>query len=592
MADVLLTQIPSPVAAPVPESIPTPATASRPDPQAAPLSLPWWRTTPAIHGAMAFVASFVLLQAAFVIHVHHDYEGKYHAPFLPAYHFGLPQVELDQGYLPVCGGKQVGWDGQFYYHMSHDPFALDQESIATHIDTPTYRYQRIGVPLIAWATARISGRTFTSAFLYHTVQIAITAFGFGVLVGWLSAVGLAWGWSLCWLLGGGVLFSLYKGLPDAPADGMFIAALAALYYRRLGWYSAFASLACLIREGYVVVAFIVFVASALNRYSWEGSPGFVRRALLTALPGILVVGWMAYVSWVFAKSPASSRGAGLYGPPFASFLSCLEMARMKGAISEVRWSLVSACAVFVTLVSGILSSRQSLLAVCAAVYALLIACLGHIIWEDFCGHSKAITGVAIFGIILLHIDQNSFRRAALQLALVANLYVGLERNVIIPLAAPNGYHEFEAAQLEAAMKSPPTAEQAPTHSDCRSKIVLVNASPEYVVPAPWYLRGVHRGMMPLTVDVTNESSIPWIGNRTGDNAVRLGVQLSDGKRVIETRANLTRDVMPGETVRLQAVVCTGRRPGPHVLRIGLVHEGRHWFRDLGQTDVVEKIMIR
>lgn len=580
MADPTPTQIPSPAAAPISKAPSTP------------LSLPWWRTPPAVHGALAFLASFLLIQAAFVIHVHHDFEGKYHAPFLPAYHFGLPQVERDQGFRPVCGGKEFGWDGQFYYHMSHDPFARDPETANKHFDTPTYRYQRIGVPLMAWAAARITGRTFTTPFIYHTVQIALTAFGFGVLVGWLSSVGLSVAWSLCWLLGCGVFNSLFRGLPDAPSDAMFIAALVALYYRRLGWYSLFISLACLIREGFILVAFVVFLATAVNRYSWAGSPGLVRRAALTALPGILVVAWMAYVSWVFGKSPSSARSPGLYGAPFAAFFSCLESARMKGRVDEIRWSLSSMSVVATVLFSSILTMRRSFLCVCAAVYALLIASLGPIVWEDIGGHSKAVTAVAIFGIMLLSIDQNAIRRAALQLALLANLFVGLERNVILPLTAPGGYHEFTAAQDEIKNQSPPPAEQPPTKFDTRSKIVWVNATSEYAASVPWYLRPVHRGVLDLTVDVTNESTIPWIGRRSGAGAVVIGVQLLDGKRVVvESRAVLPKDVMPGETVRLNAAIFAGR-PAARTLRIGLVQEHHHWFAELGQKDVIADVTIR
>lgn len=282
----------------------------------------------------------------------------------------------------------------------------------------------------------------------------------------------------------------------------------------------------------------------------------------------------------------------MYRAPFEAFLACLSTARMRGNISEIRWSLVSVSMVVAVLASGVLSARRSLVAVCGVVYALLIASLGEIIWEDFCGHAKAITGVAVFGIMLLKIDPSSFRRGAVQLALLANLFVGLERNVIIPIAAPFGYNEISAAQRQIASLNPPTGDQSPTDSDCRSKVVWINATSDYDVAVPWYLRKVHREQMPLTIDVVNESSVPWIGNRTGENAVRVGIQLLDGERIVcETRGDLPRDVMPGETVRVSTGILV-RRPGQYVLRIGLLQEGRHWFKDLGQTDVLAPLVVR
>jgi hypothetical protein len=46
----------------------------------------------------------------------------------------------------------VGYDGQWFFYISHDPFlrAPDPESF---LDLPSYRYARILYPTLAWALA-------------------------------------------------------------------------------------------------------------------------------------------------------------------------------------------------------------------------------------------------------------------------------------------------------------------------------------------------------------------------------------------------------------------------------------------------------
>src|SRR5205814_1864536 len=139
------------------------------------------------------------------------------------------------------------------------------------------------------------GQTFTSAFVYHLVQLAGAAAGFGLLAGWLVAHGKPWWYALGWLAGVGPGYALLYGLPDPVGDAAFVATLIALWHRRLGWYALAATALCLVREGYVVVPFAVWVATVLNRWTWDCPAGYARRFAFTALPGAVVVGWAVYL---------------------------------------------------------------------------------------------------------------------------------------------------------------------------------------------------------------------------------------------------------------------------------------------------------
>src|SRR5262245_45115525 len=348
--------------------------------EAGPKPTPWWRTRHVLVGAAAAVGAFAILQLALVIHVHYSYEGRYHSLFFPSSAFGLTKVEAEHGQMPVFHAGIQGWDGQFYYHMANDPFGLDPDT-GKHIDNVTYRYQRVGVPLLTWAVARGTGQDFTTPFRYPTVQMAMASLGFGVLAGWLSALGVAWWWALCWLLAAGTVHSLFKGLPDAPADAAFAAAFVALWYRRLGWYSAFACLACLIREGYVVVPAAVFLLTAVGLLRWEGEPGLVRRTLLTALPVILVVCWAGYLAQHCGVALTSGQRSppGRYGWPLQAFWACLMEARAHHLDDEFRYKLFSALTAVVVLALLLRNARRAPALLAVVPYALLMLCLGKII---------------------------------------------------------------------------------------------------------------------------------------------------------------------------------------------------------------------
>src|SRR5580700_249609 len=42
---------------------------------------------------------------------------------------------------------EIGYDGQFYYLIAHDP--LNQRGFLSYVDTPRYRWRRIGLPGLA-----------------------------------------------------------------------------------------------------------------------------------------------------------------------------------------------------------------------------------------------------------------------------------------------------------------------------------------------------------------------------------------------------------------------------------------------------------
>src|SRR5690606_34896669 len=144
--------------------------------------------------------------------------------------------------------------------------------------------------------------------------IVLISLGAGALVFWLLRTGVSPWFALTWAGACGPLDAFSHGLPDAAGDALFIVALSAVWFHKLGLYAFVMSLLVLTREGYVVVAFAVWCASVAGLLRWRGR-GFRPRLALTAIPGAALVAWTAYLWLHFGQGPFSSERSpeGLYG---------------------------------------------------------------------------------------------------------------------------------------------------------------------------------------------------------------------------------------------------------------------------------------
>src|SRR5690242_6124544 len=77
---------------------------------------------PIVTGITAGILAFIGLTVAYVFYVQVFYVGMWGGPFLCSTSFSIPRASAEAGVLPVCQHPDQGWDGQFYYHQSNDPF--------------------------------------------------------------------------------------------------------------------------------------------------------------------------------------------------------------------------------------------------------------------------------------------------------------------------------------------------------------------------------------------------------------------------------------------------------------------------------------
>jgi hypothetical protein len=525
----------------------------------------------ALQAAVWAAVAFTVLELAFCAWVHNCFAGRYDGPLLISDYFGVPAAEAAAGIRPVCHAPEVGWDGQFYYHIANDPFALS--GTPDHATGGIYRYQRIGVPLLAKAISVLCGEKIVSPFLYLTLHIALVCVGFGVLVWWLLSQNLPRWYALGWLLSGGILFATPNGLPDGPGDAFFIMTFIALLGRRLVPYALAATALVLTREGYAVFPAAVFGFTLIGRIAWT-TPQTWQRWVLTALPGVAAVGWQAYVCWRLGATPQAVQGAGpaLAKLPFAAFWECEVRDFRLGYHVEVYHRLVTALTM---LVIGGLTVRQSLRSVafaCLIPYILLVATLGTVIWESIAGFLKCNGTILLIGVFL----RPHGRGPLIPFLLAANLLIGMEVTIGDKIVHPHRRHPDLVAQ--APPPQPDSQRPADNLTDIRSSVRWLDASP--ILSPAWnyhgFWRAVHREPATFRLAVQNLSSQTWPAHPAGGpGAILVAYDLVDAHGVRQDgRLVLPRDLGPGDSCELKWVMDLG--PGDYTLRVGVLQED--WLR--------------
>jgi hypothetical protein len=214
-----------------------------------------------------------------------------------------PYIKLDPKY---SGYDYLGYDGQFFYYI-----ALDPAGALPYIDTPSYRYTRIGYPIVARVLAL--GRAAWVPYTLILVNWLSIAGGAAAVGTWLKRRGHSPWLAIVYGLYPGFFLSLRYDLSEALAFGLATAAIS-LFDSGRPWVRATSALlfgaALLSRES---VGTFALVFTALQLFEGRGlSPG--RRLQSNLLPTLLFAGLWAgpYIAWrLFLLMKLGNLGAGL-----------------------------------------------------------------------------------------------------------------------------------------------------------------------------------------------------------------------------------------------------------------------------------------
>lgn len=522
--------------------------------------------------------------------------------FLPAKFFGVPQDLKDKGIKVFYQEKnQCGWDGQFYYYISNDLLGI--KDTAQHIDSPAYRYQRIGLPMLAKILSLLTFHTWVNPLTYYLTSLFLILMASLVSASYFREKNISPYWILIWSLGVGTQLTLLNGLPDAAADSLFILSLIALMHRKYGYYVIAATFAALSREILILVPsficlFYFILAIKTNRRFF---PTLLNKKIwFLGIPLIVFFLWQCYIRWHFG-SP-NIQATGILGWPFQSawdyMLSGFQNHHLLvgpgGNSYKEAWGIVFFIGIlsvsFVPLLfvlKTIFSSFNSvneknvdLVGVYVGLMSIILVyfCFGNTVMMHYTGYMKAGNLFFFVFFFLVAINKNAFFArdkwfySVAFFLLMANvfftLYLLRERVIGHPYPAPYITKNVQYAQEEPLCLK-----------DYAIQVIPVS------IEQPFENTFINQVLMPrdlaVYVKATNNGDEPF-SPFNGKGGVNISYQwvMADTPTIIAMdgeRTVLPYTLQPGQSVVLPLWVHFPRKSGKYTLKLTAVQEGCGWF---------------
>lgn len=270
----------------------------------------------------------------------------------------------------------AGYDGQFYYRLTLDPFSDRLTDHGITFDRPAYRQQRILYPLLAWAVSGggDAGRVPLALVLVNVAGI----FAIGWLGGSMArAAGRHALWGSLFTAYPGLVLTLTNDLTEIVAAALLLTALWLLRSERTLPAALALALSALARETTVLLA----AAVGLARLS--AAPTEARRWLPFALPAVIVILWQVALA-VRWGSTTFGEGAESFDPPLLGLLAAawLNGDRLRGVDGAVWGVAVAFVLALVVLGARALAGSPRHERAAWYVYASLLLVLEANIWAN------------------------------------------------------------------------------------------------------------------------------------------------------------------------------------------------------------------
>jgi hypothetical protein len=253
-------------------------------------------------GRPAIVAVIVFVAFGYVMRerLHGLYLGNYSGfvqigeVFVDRSPFIAHQPDIRLTLLVEAGG----YDGQFMYYAAYDPlmraYRADPARFDGMMDTPPYRFGRIGYVWLTWLASLGDWHRFPKAMVWlDLVGASVAAFALAVAARDASASVL---WGLVALLVPAFWQSIETTLPEPIAAAFLL--LAYLAWRRGWWIRAGLLLAAslLVRETGLLFVAILAIATVVHGQRRQGAT-MAAIAIAPFALWHLYVGWILYPDW-------------------------------------------------------------------------------------------------------------------------------------------------------------------------------------------------------------------------------------------------------------------------------------------------------
>lgn len=339
-------------------------------------------------------------------------------------------LQLDKNFIdrsPLLEGRddvkktlmfvQGGYDGQFMYMMAYDPFMSafkdDPNRYFEVVDTPPYRYTRIGYSLLtklfAWNQPLWFPRTMIWLILAAHFAAALAL---GAIV---RHHGGHPAWALLYAIIPGFMQSLNAGLPESIAAAGLLTGIWLILKSRYALAALVFGATLLVRETSVIVVVMMVLWLWLSKREWRG--GFIVGLAIGAL-----VAWRAFITWRLFPIYGTTTflfTPGNIGMPFRGFVDL--------------WAVIGRGEYYVDYPPLAVAGRLFPIVLTAALIVSLV-----LLWKRRDGLSAAAVGASLLAVsldyanVLLHVgnaERVSFDVFVLLLANFATIVSDRRRRV-------------------------------------------------------------------------------------------------------------------------------------------------------------------
>lgn len=504
--------------------------------------------------------------------------------------WGIPQeIEVGQNMVPLFqDGKTVGWDGQFYYYISND--ILGVKDTPEHVDMPSYRWQRIGLPFCAYVISKVFGLAQVSVACFVLTNFFIVFLATAIFVKYLKDNQVSILYVLPWLFSFGVQITLHNCLVDAAADSFFICAFIFFLKKKIVWYSAFMTLACLTREGYANIAgmfFLIYlIKNAKNDIPLREK---IEKCIILALPGIAIAGWILYVTLHFHVAPAQ-QAHGIVNYPFVDFFKCLHNQIHLFIADYNKKSLVEIIGLiiyFATLGMSVYFmyrlKKRSIFFAGMIPYVFMLACFGNTVMFDISGYWKGIS--VLFALLPIFMVLDKTIHARLKLACTIILSIELLMSVVMYSGRAEGFYPNAFVHLNNEVAK--EAKIVDLNGTVRVKKIEKNNF--MMLPMQKYFFSKDSATVSLTI--TNNTNDIWynIDNEEKQYGVYIQGQWFKNERLIQNDPlyQMTRNVSPGGSIDMDMQVILPKN-GEYTYKINLLQKRREVTKECYKDEVLIK----
>lgn len=355
---------------------------------------PLWKFSKSILGRRELIVLF--LTAATFLSVLYLYSLKFDKNItgfmVIGDYFEAPQIWTSQ---TLIHKGSVGYDGQFYYYIAHDPFILGNSY--SHIDFPAYRYQRIIYPLTAWLLS--FGQPKLIPYMMVVVNLTGILLGTYFIILILKHYGRSPWYGLFYASFWGFLLCLLRSLPEPLAITFVVIAVYSYLKGKPIGQCIFLTLAALTQETTLMVT-LAFLFYFLGKKEF-------RRSLYLLIPPLAYFLWQLYI-YIHFQTFSFLGGTQNFGPPLwgitEKFLSLWQSGLSYEKLAELLFLLGILFLIGVAFYE--IFKYYSPFTVSFFGYALLTVFLNKLIWVEPWSYARATLGLLVFNLLIFTKEGN------------------------------------------------------------------------------------------------------------------------------------------------------------------------------------------